>query len=75
MNREEFSKFLLQLQTDLEENPQNWENRTLFDFLEAMSRYTLDIQQFYKNTEQNINADKPSWQVFADIMLGAKIYE
>lgn len=75
MNREEFSKFLLQLQTDLEENPQNWENRTLFDFLEAMSRYTLDIQQFYKNTEQNINADEPSWQVFADIMLGAKIYE
>lgn len=75
MNREEFSKFLLQLQTDLEENPQNWENRTLFDFLEAMSRYTIDIQQFYKNTEQNINADKPSWQVFADIMLGAKIYE
>lgn len=75
MNREEFSKFLLQLQTDLEENPQNWENRTLFDFLEAMSRYTIDIQQFYKNTEQNINADKPSWQVFADIMLGAKVYE
>lgn len=75
MNREEFSKFLLQLQTDLEENPQNWENRTLFDFLEAMSRYTIDIQQFYKNTEQNINADEPSWQVFADIMLGAKIYE
>lgn len=75
MNRQDFAKFLLDLQNDLENNPEAWENRTLFDFLEAMSRYSEDIHHYYANTGQDINADEPSWQIFADIMQGAKVYE
>lgn len=44
-------------------------------FLEALSAYTEDIQGYYDNLKQNINADKPDWQTFSDIFKGAKIYE
>jgi hypothetical protein len=40
-----------------------------------MMAYSQDIQGYYKNSNQNVDADIPSWKVFADILLGAKIYE
>lgn len=40
-----------------------------------MSSYTEDIQGYYNNMNQNVNADKASWEVFADIFKGAKMYE
>lgn len=73
--RQDFVQFLELLHKDLQQNPEQWENRSLPDFLEALSRYTEDIEYYYKNTQQNINADKPSWRVFADIFRGARIYE
>lgn len=74
-NRQEFIEFLESFRKDLNENPDNWENIKLDDFLEAMIRYTADIQGYYDNTNQNINADIPDWRVFADILQGARIYE
>lgn len=74
-SRQDFKKFVEFLQKDLAENPNDWENRSLANFLEAMSRYAQDIEHYYKNTGQNINADAPSWRVFADILCGAKVYE
>ncbi|MDO5106093.1 hypothetical protein [Capnocytophaga sp.] len=73
--RADFARFIEALKTDLENRPQDWENATLSDFLEALSRYTTDIQQYYDNTEQNINADTATWRLFADICKGARIYE
>ncbi|GIJ97292.1 hypothetical protein CAPN001_18610 [Capnocytophaga stomatis] len=73
--REDFAKFLEMLKNNLEHNPQDWENTTLPDFLDALSRYTEDIQQYYINTNQNIDANIPNWNVFADIFKGAMIYE
>lgn len=40
-----------------------------------MIRYTDDLQGYYDNTKQTMNADIPEWQVFADILKGARIYE
>jgi hypothetical protein len=40
-----------------------------------MIRYSEDILGYYDNTNQKVDADTPSWKVFADILLGAKIYE
>ena len=73
--RQDFAKFLQLLKTDLEQNGDEWENKTLLDFLEAMSRYAEDIEHYYKNTGQDINADIANWHIFADILKGAKIYE
>jgi hypothetical protein len=74
-DRETFVKFIEELRNDFLENPDKWENKTLPDFLEALSSYAQDIQGYYNNTHQNINADKPDWKTFSEIFKGARIYE
>jgi len=74
-DRQTFIKFLDLLRKDFLDNPETWENKILPDFLEALSAYTEDIQGYYDNMKQNVNADKADWSIFADILKGAKIYE
>jgi deoxyadenosine/deoxycytidine kinase len=74
IDRLSFIQFVESLKNELDSDNQ-WENITLSDFLEAMSRYASDIQGYYNNTRQDINADLPSWNLFADILRGATIYE
>jgi|GEM_PF-403156 len=74
-DRQTFINFLDLLRQDFLNNPDCWENKTLPDFLEAISAYTKDIQGYYDNQKLNVNADQASWQTFADIFKGAKIYE
>ncbi len=72
---EEFVKLLLADFYKKVNNDKAWENNRLDLFLEAMSRYTADIDGYYQNVEPDQNADIPSWKVFADIMKGAVVYE
>ena len=74
-DRHTFIKFIDLLRQDFLDNPKNWENNKLDSFLEALSRYADDIKGYYDNAQQNINADKPDWQTFADIFKGATMYE
>jgi len=77
-DRKNFEEFINLLLVDFNKNKDNedeWENNRLDLFLEAMSRYTADIDGYYKNMEPDQNADVPSWKVFADIMRGAVVYE
>lgn len=74
-DRQSFITFLKLLHQDFLKNRTEWENANLDRFLEAMTAYTQDIQGYYDNTNQNVNADNPSWKVLADILMGAKIYE
>ena len=74
-DRQSFVKFIDLLRQDFVDNPESWENKKLEDFLEALSSYSEDIQGYYNNTNQKVNADEPNWQTFADIFKGASIYE
>ncbi len=74
-DRQSFIKFRYLLHKDFLDNPESWENKSLPDFLKALSAYTEDIQGYYDNTKQNINADQPNWSTFADIFKGATMYE
>ena len=77
-DRKSFEEFISLLLADFNKNKDDdeaWENNRLDLFLEAMSRYTADIDGYYKNMEPDQNADVPSWKVFADIMRGAVVYE
>lgn len=62
--KQDFLTFIQKIIVDFHENKEEWENVNLDDFLEAMYRYCND-KEF----------DEPSWKVFADILLGASIYE
>jgi hypothetical protein len=74
-DRQTFIKFIDLLQKDFVTNPDSWGNKNLDDFLETLSSYAEDIDGYYKNTNQNVNADESNWQTFADIFKGATIYE
>lgn len=74
-DRKSFIEFLSLLRQDFLSNPNSWENNNLETFLEALSSYAEDIQGFYDNMGIPVNADKPSWQTFADIFKGATMYE
>jgi hypothetical protein len=74
-DRKSFIQFLDLLHKDVINNKQEWENNCLSSFLEALQAYATDIQGYYNNTNQNIDANIASWKVFADILRGAKIYE
>ncbi len=74
-DRRSFIEFVQLLRSELLSNPDIWENKTLDDFLEAMAGYAEDIQGYYQNMKQPIDADKANWQVFVDILKGASIYE
>lgn len=75
MTRTEFINFLKEFKTDFEQNKENWENKSLEDFLESMIAYTEDIQGYYDNMKLNIDADVPTWKNFKTILKGASIYE
>jgi hypothetical protein len=74
-DRQSYINFLELGHQDYLKNPTECENSTLYNFLQAMASYMEDIQGYYDNTNQNINADIPLWKAFADILMGAKIYE
>jgi hypothetical protein len=74
-SRTSFVDFLALLHQDFLDNPDTWQNNTLESFLEAAGRYAEDIQGYYDNTNQLLNADEASWQTFADILKGVKVYE
>ena len=50
-SRQSFVQFLELLHQDLRVNKSAWENKTLEDFIEALSRYADDIQGYYDNTQ------------------------
>ncbi len=73
-NRDDFVRFLKCLKKDYLENMENWENKDVGAFLEAMASWVEDMDGFYIN--QGLPVPKsPDWQVFADILMGGKLYE
>jgi hypothetical protein len=57
------------------EDSSTWDNSALSAFLEALSGWIEDCDGYYKNTGSDLNPDSPSWQLFADALQAAKIYE
>ena len=74
-DRKSFQEFLRLLLKDYENNHGSWENNRLDLFLEALQGYTGDLPGYYQNNGPEIDADVPSWKKFADILLGAVVYE
>ncbi|RCR65967.1 DUF7660 family protein [Larkinella punicea] len=72
--KEDFISFVTALINDLKNNPDTWENRTLFNYLEALQSWTEDMDGYYYN--KNISVPKDvNWKFFANILIAAKSYE
>ncbi len=74
-DRQTFVTLLDLMLQELQQEPGNWSNTTLPDFLAALSAYANDIQGYYDNMQSHKNADKAAWSTFADILKGARVYE
>jgi len=74
-DRKSFSEFIQLLLVDFEKNKDKWENNNLRQFLESLQRYSEDVDGYYKNVHPELDADVPSWKIFADILRGAVMYE
>lgn len=72
--REEFILFLKSLKNDYSENLSSWENKDIAAFLEGMASWVEDMDGFYINHRLPV-PEKLDWKVFADILMGGKLYE
>lgn len=73
-SKEDFIKFIGDLIVDLKTNPNNWENKTLGDYLEALQSWTEDMEGYYINNNLPV-PENVSWKIFADILMAATMYE
>lgn len=72
-SKEDFVCFLSALQADLKSNPDSWNNMDLVSFLGSMSSWIEDMGEFY--VDDSGNQKEITWQVFADILSIARVYE
>ncbi|KAA8999078.1 hypothetical protein FJU30_15045 [Affinibrenneria salicis] len=72
--KDDVIKLIYRLASDRRDNPEQWENRDLSCYLEAMASWIEDMDGFYENTGRRAPGDI-SWSVLADILQAAKIYE
>ncbi len=73
-NKRDFITFVLELRKDFKDNPESWENRDIDAFLEALAAWVDDMDGYYLNIGEPIPTE-PSWRHFADMLMGASVYE
>ena len=62
--RSDFENFLTELKENYKSHREVWENDTLESYLEGLYGYNFKSKD-----------DKPSWKLFAEILLTARVYE
>ena len=71
----DFTQFTELLLKNYRQHLQEWEHVQLGSFLEALTAYSNDVGSFYQNRGEQKDLSRPDWNVFATILLGAKVYE
>ena len=72
--KEDFIRFIWNLVNDFKLHKEDWHNKNLLDYLEAIGYWTEDMEGFYINNNQQIPKDT-DWKIFANILIGAIVYE
>ncbi|TDC30988.1 hypothetical protein E1261_11975 [Kribbella albertanoniae] len=72
--RDDLAHFLRVAMADLQARPRKWENSTLERFLEAWAAWVEDLPGWYANRGADV-PDQPDWNLVANMVLAARIYE
>ena len=72
--RADLVEYIAALQRDLVTHPDPWENPTLERYLDALSRWTADMDGAFKNRGL-ATPDEPTWRLIAQKLLAASMYE
>jgi hypothetical protein len=73
-SKDDFVNFVVLLVSNLKNNPEEWTNKTLPEYLESISSWTEDMEGYYQNNNIPI-PENVNWKVFANILIAAKMYE
>lgn len=71
--KEDFLRLVARLAAD--KDSQQWSNSSATEYVEALGSWLEDADDFYRNTGRAVDTSQPSWQLFADMLQAARIYE
>jgi hypothetical protein len=74
MSRTDLSDFLGRLADSVVGAPETWENGSLESFLRGWSAWLTDMDGYFLNKAEPVPSE-PSWQLIAQMLLAARIYE
>jgi hypothetical protein len=72
--RADLVAFVEAFQSDLRQQPENWENSTLDSFLGALASWIEDMDGYYQNKGSEVPRS-PTWKTFGEMLAAARIYE
>jgi hypothetical protein len=73
-SRMDFVAFVRTLADQCRRRPEEWENRDLPSYLEAMAAWVEDMDGYYQNRGEAV-PDQPTWKTLKDILQAARVYE
>lgn len=73
-NKQDFIRFIELLSDNLKNNSEEWSNKSLSDYIQAIGNWTEDMEGYYENNNLPI-PENIDWKVFANILIAAKMYE
>jgi hypothetical protein len=72
--RDDFVAFVRVLRRDLADDPSAWENDTVASYLDALAAWVEDMDGYRDHAREN-DAKAPSWKLFGESLLAARVYE
>jgi hypothetical protein len=73
--REQFIDYIQNVISDYNRAVDDWENRDIGSYLEALAAWLQDCRGHYEFMNVEVNVDEASWQLFADALMAAAFYE
>ena len=73
-SREDFVKFVEYLNHDYQQKSDDWENKTLEQFLGGLSGFANDMAGYYKNMGEVVDVERITWRMAAEMLLAATVY-
>jgi len=74
-SRQQLIDHLYRLLDDFDGPGNQWQNQDIDTFLKAMAAWLTDCEGYYRNTGQLVDVNTASWQIFADALSAASVYE
>ena len=74
-SRQDLVRFVYGLLNNLDQHPEEWDNKDLRYYLRALAAFLNDADGYYKHAHLKESADTPSWQLFAHCLRAASCYD
>lgn len=74
-SRDELVGYIFELLDDQDAIGDQWTNKDIYSFLQAMAAWLNDCDGYYRSTGQTLDVEQPSWQIFADALAAATVHE